>query len=62
LFQYSSHDVAALELNIPPDLAGIWYVGGPTDIVLGFPHVLPGTLGAFPVLRAGRVASRVHGP
>ena len=30
--------------------------------VLGFPHVLPGTLGAFPVLRGGRIASRVQGP
>ena len=29
--------------------------------VLGFPHVLPGTLGAFAVLRGGRVASRVQG-
>lgn len=78
-FQHPSHDVAVLELNIPPDLAGEATlpsflnetdIGRAADIphagddvsVLGFPHVLPGTLGAFPVLRAGRVASRVQGP
>jgi hypothetical protein len=78
-FQHPSHDVAMLELNIPPDLAGEATlpsflnesdIGRTADVphagddvsVLGFPHVLPGTLGAFPVLRAGRVASRVQGP
>jgi trypsin-like peptidase len=78
-FRHPLHDVAMIELNIPPDLAdeatlpsflNEGDIGRAADIphtgddvsVLGFPHVLPGTLGAFPVLRAGRVASRVQGP
>ena len=76
--RHPMHDVAALELHIPPELADSVQlpsfldesnVGRAADIphagddvsILGFPHVLPGTLGAFPVLRAGRVASRVQG-
>ena len=77
-FQHPLHDVAALELRIPPALAAEVSIPsyiderdiapGPNDprpgdeiSVLGFPRVFPGTEGAFPVLRAGRIASYAPG-
>ena len=71
------YDVAAIELPIPPDIAAQLTLPsfinenaigtdaprvGDEVSVLGFPQVFPGTAGAFPVLRAGRIASYAAGP
>lgn len=78
-FRHPTHDVAVLELTIPPELAASVSlpsyldeedIGRSADLphagddvsLLGFPHVLPGIRGAFPVLRSGRIASRAHEP
>jgi hypothetical protein len=74
---YTHHpqqDIAALELRIPEEMAGLVElpsfidenaIGRPGDephvgdavSMLGFPKVFPGTEGAFPILRAARIAS-----
>ncbi len=77
--QHPRHDVAALEIRLPADLANEVTLPsfleenaiaprenephpGDDVSVLGFPSVLPGTEGAFPVLRSGRIASYSAGP
>jgi hypothetical protein len=77
--QHPRHDVAALELRIPPELANdvslLSYIdedaialqrdephAGDEISVLGFPRVFPGTEGAFPILRNGKIASYSAGP
>ena len=77
--QHPRHDVAALEIRLPADLANAVTLPsfleesaiapaenephpGDDVSVLGFPSVLPGTEGAFPVLRSGRIASYSAGP
>ena len=73
-FRDPQHDIAVIELRLPPALASHIllrsfidetaiarrgdepHVGDEVS-VLGFPRVFPGTEGAFPVLRAGKIAS-----
>ena len=66
-------DIAAMQIDIPPDVARIVRAGsfisenaltqqrpprvGDAIFVLGFPKVFPGTEGAFPVFRGGTIAS-----
>jgi hypothetical protein len=74
---YTHHpqqDIAALELRIPDEMAGLVELpsfidenaiarpgdephAGDAVSMLGFPKVFPGTEGAFPILRAARIAS-----
>jgi hypothetical protein len=71
--KHPKHDLAAFALRIPPELAKkvsmpsfideraltrkqLLHAGAEVAFV-GYPEVLPGTEGAFPVLRSGRVAS-----
>jgi Trypsin-like peptidase domain len=77
--RHPRHDVAALEIRLPADLANEVTLPSFLDesaiaprenephpgedvSVLGFPRVFPGTEGAFPVLRSGRIASYSAGP
>jgi hypothetical protein len=71
------HDVAAMEIRLPPDVARIISIPsfisestlarqsaphvGDEIFVLGFPKVFPGTEGAFPVFRTGSIASYSSG-
>ena len=66
-------DIAAMEIRLPPEVARIISIPsfisestlarqsaphvGDQILVLGFPKVFPGTEGAFPVFRGGRIAS-----
>ena len=77
--RHPKHDVAAVELRLPPEVANevtLTSFLNENDIqpgsdephpgddisLLGFPSVFPGTEGAFPVLRSGRIASYAPGP
>jgi|GEM_PF-1355102 len=77
--RHPHHDIAALELRIPTDMAdavslpsfldenaiarsGDEARAGDEVSVLGFPKVFPGTEGAFPILRGGKIASYAPGP
>jgi hypothetical protein len=77
--RHPQHDIAALELRIPPEMADVVTLpsfinenaiarhgdeahAGDAISVLGFPIVFPGTEGAFPILREGRIASYSAGP
>lgn len=72
----AERDVAALNLQLPAEIAHAVKIpafleeknlGGETPrpgtevFYLGFPEVMPGTSGAFPILRSGRVASFSRG-
>jgi S1-C subfamily serine protease len=66
-------DIAAMEIRLPPEVARIISIPsfisestlarqsaphvGDQILVLGFPKVFPGTVGAFPVFRSGAIAS-----
>ena len=77
--QHPKHDLAAIELRLPPEVANEVTLPSflnekdiqpgrdephPGDDIslLGFPSIFPGTEGAFPVLRSGRIASYSPGP
>jgi hypothetical protein len=77
--QHPRHDLAAIELRLPPEVAKevtLTSFLNENDIqpgrdephpgddisLLGFPSIFPGTTGAFPVLRSGRIASYSPGP
>ena len=76
--QHPKHDVAAMELRLPPEVASeVTFPSflneneiepgkdephpGDDVSLLGFPSVFPGTEGAFPILRSGRIASYAPG-
>ena len=70
-------DIAAMEIRLPPEVARIISIPsfisestlarqsaphvGDQILVLGFPKVFPGTVGAFPVFRTGAIASYSSG-
>lgn len=71
--KHPRRDIAAMEIRLPSSIAHIISIPsfisesalarqtaphvGDEILVLGFPKVFPGTEGAFPVFRAGRIAS-----
>jgi hypothetical protein len=71
--KHPRRDVAAMEIRLPPEIARLISIPsfisestlaqqtaphvGDEIFVLGFPKVFPGTEGAFPVFRGGRIAS-----
>jgi hypothetical protein len=71
--KHPRRDVAAMEIRLPPEIARVISIPsfisestlaqqtaphvGDEIFVLGFPKVFPGTEGAFPVFRGGRIAS-----
>lgn len=75
--KHPRHDVAAMEIRLPSDVSRLISIPsfisestlsrqsvphvGDEILVLGFPKVFPGTQGAFPVFRGGRIASYSSG-
>jgi S1-C subfamily serine protease len=71
--KHPQYDIAAMKIDIPPEVAHVIALPsflseatlrhqraahvGDEILVLGFPKVFPGTEGAFPVFRSGRIAS-----
>lgn len=71
--KHPEYDIAAMKIDIPPEMAHMIDLTsflseaslrrqrtahvGDEILVLGFPKVFPGTEGAFPVFRSGRIAS-----
>lgn len=71
--KHPEYDIAVMKIDIPPEMANMIDLRsflsettlrrqstahvGDEILVLGFPKVFPGTSGAFPVFRSGRIAS-----